>query len=102
VHDLFASPLSQRADLVVPEAVFAERDGSFVNLHDRLQSFGFAIRPPAGVVPAGRLLWTLLGKQGLYNARQVLQDAAREITLLSNAIGEIPETGVDLRGNLLA
>ncbi len=102
LHDLFPSDVSQRAQMVIPEAAFAERDGSFVNVHDRLQSFGFAIRPPAGVVPAGRLLWALSGRQGLYNAKLVLQDAAREIVLLSNAVGEVPATGVDLRGNLLA
>ena len=102
LHDLFPSPLSQRADLLAPESVFAEREGSFVNANDRLQSFGWAIRPPAGVVPAGRLLWSLSQRQGLYDASQVLQEAARTIVLLWQARARFPDTGVDLRGNLLA
>ena len=38
VQDLFPSPLSQRATYVLPGAAYAERDGSYVNRADRLQS----------------------------------------------------------------
>ena len=38
------SPLSQRADYVLPSAAFAERDGSYVNRRDHLQSMRAAIR----------------------------------------------------------
>ena len=64
VQDLFPSPLSERATYVLPGAAFAERDGSYVNRADRLQSVRWAIRPPAGVRPEGSLFWELLGPQG--------------------------------------
>jgi NADH-quinone oxidoreductase subunit G len=102
VQDLFPSPLSDQAHYVLPSATFAERQGSYVNRNDRLQSFRWAVRPPAGVLSEGQLLWRLLGRQGLYQAQRVLEDVAREITFFGAAQGPIPATGVDLRIHQLA
>jgi len=102
VQDLFPSPLSERATHVLPGPAYPERDGSYVNHADRLQSAPWAIRPPLGVRTDGSLLWELLGRKGLYNSRAVLEEAAREILYFSAVIGPMPETGVDLRGNLYA
>lgn len=102
VQDLFPSPLSERATHVLPGAAFAERDGSYVNRADRLQSASWAIRPPIGVRTEGSLLWELLGRKGLYNSRAVLEEVAREILAFSAVVGAVPEWGVDLRRNLLA
>jgi len=102
VQDLFDSPLWQRADYQLPGAAFAEREGSYVNIDDRLQSFRWAIRPPAGVLPEARLAWRLLGREGMYNARQVLSELAAEVPYFAAAGGEVPATGVDLKSSLLA
>ena len=102
VHDCFASPLWERATIQLPGPTFAERDGSYVNFNDRLQSFRWAVRPPLGVKTEGQLLWPLLGKQGLYNSRQLLEDVGREIASFAAAIGGVAEHGVDLRVNMLA
>ena len=102
VQDLFPSPLSECATYVLPGAAYAERDGSYVNRVDRLQSAPWAIRPPAGVRTEGSLLWELLGRKGLYNSQAVLDEVTREILYFSAAIGPVPEMGVDLKGNLLA
>ena len=102
VQDMFASPLWDRATFQLPGASFAERDGSFVNFADRLQSFRWAIRPPDGVKVEGHLYWELLGMPGLYNARTVLDEIAREIGYFAVAADPIPEVGVDLKVNLLA
>ena len=64
MQDLFPSPLSERATYVLPGAAYAERDGSYVNRADRLQSVRWAIRPPMGVRTEGSLLWELLGPPG--------------------------------------
>ena len=66
VQDLFPSPLSELAACELPAAAFAEKDGSYVNRYDRLQTVGWAIRPPQGVRPEGELLWEMLGGRGLY------------------------------------
>jgi NADH-quinone oxidoreductase subunit G len=102
VQDLFPSPLAERATYVLPGAAYAERDGSYVNRADRLQSASWAIRPPMGVRTEGSLLWELLGRKGLYNSRAVLEEIAREILYFSAIVGPVPETGIDLRANLLA
>ncbi|MCA9174246.1 MAG: (2Fe-2S)-binding protein [Planctomycetales bacterium] len=102
VHDLFGSPLYEAADFRIPDAASLEREGSYVNRSHRLQSFEWAVRAPAGVVPAGRLLWQLTGGHGLYRAANVLQEAADAISAFAVAKGSIPSQGVDLKVNLLA
>ena len=102
VQDCFASPLWDRADYQIPGATFAEREGSYVNAHDRLQSFQWAIRAPAGVITEGQLYWQLLKRPGLYRASEVLDDIAREIGYFSAAAEGVPELGVDLKVNQLA
>ncbi|MCE9528737.1 MAG: molybdopterin-dependent oxidoreductase [Planctomycetales bacterium] len=102
VQDCFASPLWERADYQLPGATFAEREGSYVNYQDRLQSFKWAIRPPQGVKADGQLYWQLLGRTGLYNAAAVLEEIGREIPFFAPAIGGVPEVGVDLKVNQLA
>jgi NADH-quinone oxidoreductase subunit G len=102
VQDLFGSPLSERARYELPGAAFPEREGSYVNRNDRLQSVRRAIRPPSGVRTEGSLYWELAGRTGLYHARSVLDDVAREILYFSAAAGAVPDVGIDLKVNLLA
>jgi NADH-quinone oxidoreductase subunit G len=102
VQDMFASPLWERATYQLPGGAFPERDGSYVNFADRLQSVRWAIRPPAGVWIEGPLYWRLLNKVGLFNARKVLSELAAAIPYFSLAGAEIPEHGVDLKLNQLA
>lgn len=102
VQDCFASPLWDRADYQLPGATFAEREGSYVNATDRLQSFKWAIRPPAGSKVEGQLYWQLLKKPGLYRASDVMATIAREITYFSAAAQGVPDVGVDLKINQLA
>ncbi|MDP6468708.1 MAG: 2Fe-2S iron-sulfur cluster-binding protein [Pirellulaceae bacterium] len=102
VQDLFASPLWDRATYQLPGASFAEREGSYVNHADRLQSFRWAVRPPAGVMVEGQLYWRLLERIGLYNAREVLADMSRELVYFSAAAPDVSEHGVDLKVNQLA
>ncbi len=102
VQDLFPSPLSEKAHYELPSAAFAERDGSYVNRTDRIQSARMAIRPPWGVRAEGSLFWQMLGRKGLYQARAVLDDLSREIPYFAAAKGPIPPTGLDLKVNMLA
>ena len=60
-----------------PAASFAEREGSYVNFADRLQSFDWAIRPPAG--RAGRraaVLATARSGRACTTPRSVLDEVA--------------------------
>jgi NADH-quinone oxidoreductase subunit G len=102
VQDCFASPIWNRATYQLPGATFAEREGSYVNHADRLQTFTWAIRAPAGVHVEGRLYWQLLGRAGLYKSRSVLEEVATEIAYFAAALEPVPATGVDLKVNMLA
>jgi NADH-quinone oxidoreductase subunit G len=102
VQDLLPSPLWNRAGFGLPGAAYPERAGSFVNCQDRLQAIDWAIRPPAGSMVEGQVYWRLLGRSGLYDSAQVLQELARELVYFSAAVGPIPEVGVDLMVNRLA
>jgi NADH-quinone oxidoreductase subunit G len=102
VQDLLPSPLWDRATWRLPCAAYAEREGSFVNYNDRLQSFKWAIRPPAGVMVEGRLYWRLLGEKGLYNARQVMLEVSGEFNYFAPARREVPDVGIDLKTAMLA
>ena len=102
VQDLFPSPLMDLATYQLPAAAFAERDGSYVNRNDRLQTAAWAIRPPWGVRPEGELFWEMLDGRGLYDYRSVLDELAREILYFSAAVTPIPAVGLDLKMNLLA
>ena len=97
VQDLFPSPLSERATYVLPGAAYAERDGSYVNQHDRLQSARWAIRPPRGRPNRGQPPLGIAGRTGVcIIPRAVLDEVAREILYFSAVVGPVPETGVDL------
>ncbi len=103
VQDAFETPLWNAATYQLPSATFAERDGSYVNHADRLQSFKWAVRPPAGVTTDGQLYWRLLKSQGLYNSRTVLDELTREIMYFAAAAGvECSGHGIDLKVNQLA
>jgi len=102
VQDLFPSPLLERATYVLPAPVYAERDGSYVNRYDRMQAVHRAIRPPKNVRTEGELFWAMLGGEGRYDASRVREQLAYEIPYFAAARGGVPESGVDLKSNLLA
>jgi NADH-quinone oxidoreductase subunit G len=102
VQDMFSSPLWEKATYQLPGAAFAERDGSYVNHADRLQTVSWAIRPIAGVRVEAGVYWQLLGETGLVKARRVLDEVAGEIGYFAAAAGPVPPVGIDLKVNLLA
>lgn len=102
LQDLFDSPLWQAATYCLPGVAYPERAGSFVNAAQRLQSFDWSVRPPAGCRVEGSIYWQLLGRRGLYAPTTVRQELARELVDFAAASGEIPPVGVDLKVNQLA
>ena len=102
VQDMFSSPAWEKATYQLPGTAFAERDGSYVNVKDRLQTVQWAVRPPVGVRTEASVYWELLKMPGMYKARKVLDEVAGEIIYFA-AVGEaVGPLGVDLKTNLLA
>lgn len=97
VQDIFPSPLSERADIVLASATFAEREGTYINHAGLAQSTHAAIRPPADVRSDGRMLMELSQRTGLFNALSLRKEIGTAISELSVlAVGDLGEHGVRL------
>jgi formate dehydrogenase major subunit/formate dehydrogenase alpha subunit len=64
VQDLFLTETASLADVVLPSASFAEREGTFTNLERRVQRFRKAIEPAGESRPDGEILTDLMGRMG--------------------------------------
>jgi len=64
VQDIFETETARFADVLLPAASFAEKDGTFVNVEGRHQSFTAAIPPRGDAVPDWRILTDLLARCG--------------------------------------
>jgi len=51
VQDLFLTETAQLADVVLPAATFAEKDGTFTNTERRVQRVRKALNPPGNALP---------------------------------------------------
>ncbi len=71
VQDVFPSPLSEQAEILLPFCAWTEREGTFMNHAGDLQPFDRATEPPEGAVSDGQFLYTLAGYTGLYNGPHV-------------------------------
>jgi NADH-quinone oxidoreductase subunit G len=97
VQDIFPSPLSDRADIVLAAGSFAERDGTYVNHAGLAQAAHASIRPPEEARADGRILMELAGRSGLFNAMALRKEIGNAIAELSAiAPGDLGEHGVRL------
>lgn len=65
VQATYTSPLSERADVVLPVASWAEQGGHFLNLEGRLQEAFKAVQAPDGVWESGAVLAALAASLNL-------------------------------------
>lgn len=96
VQDFLQSSLTDRADIVLASATFAERQGTVVNHAGLAQEVKQAIRSSTDVRGDGRLLFDLSERQGMYDAAAVRKEMAKEISAFAPFANEIGELGVQL------
>ncbi len=84
-----AGATEAKADLVIPTATFAERDGTWINAHGRLQKFNKALEPLGAAVPEWRVWRDLLGRYG----SPILVNGAAEVFRMM-AASEKPLAGL--------
>jgi len=95
VQDIFASPLSERADIVLASSTFAERDGTYVNHSGLAQAACGAIRCPGDARADGRILMELAERKGLYNAMTLRKEIGKAVPgLAALVVGDLGEFGV--------
>jgi NADH-quinone oxidoreductase subunit G len=71
VQDILPSSLTASADVLIPCASWAEKDGCWENFAGKIQPFTAAVAPPEGVSREGDVYLSLLGRHGLYNAHSI-------------------------------
>jgi NADH-quinone oxidoreductase subunit G len=83
VHELFATETTGYADVVLPAASFAEKDGTFVNIEGREQKIKQAIPPRGSARPDWRILADLMARLGkpvpYFSARDIYREYSRAI-----------------------
>jgi NADH-quinone oxidoreductase subunit G len=98
------TPLTEVADVVLPVATHAEREGTFVNVASRLQRFEPAFPPPTGIRPALEVLIELISRRepswsGM-TASDVFARMAKTLPTLNGlAYRRIPAHGVALQAD---
>jgi formate dehydrogenase alpha subunit len=69
VQDIFLTETAQLADVVLPAASFAERDGTFTNTERRVQRLRRALPPPGECRGDGEILGELAARAGYQGMR---------------------------------
>ncbi|MGC4030452.1 MAG: molybdopterin-dependent oxidoreductase [Tepidisphaeraceae bacterium] len=77
VQDLLATSLAQSADVLLPSAVWVEKEGSWENWQNKIQAFTAAFPPRQGAMVEGAVYAKLLGL-GSYDPAVVRQELGDE------------------------
>ncbi|MGB7160244.1 MAG: 2Fe-2S iron-sulfur cluster-binding protein [Tepidisphaeraceae bacterium] len=80
VQDIFPSTLTGAADVCLPAAAWAEKDGTWENHAGKLQVFAAAVPPPEGTTREGDVYYKLLGRKGQYVAEDVRREMGEPFT----------------------
>jgi NADH-quinone oxidoreductase subunit G len=83
VQDLLPTALSESADVVLPAAAWAEKDGCWENFAGKIQPFVAAVAPPEGITRDGEFYLSLLNRGGLYNAAAVRKEMGEPFASIS-------------------
>lgn len=80
VQDIFLTETAALADVVLPAASFAEKDGTFTNTERRVQRVRKAINPIGNSKPDGQILMELMSrlgmKQNYSNSSKIMDEIA--------------------------
>ncbi|HEV2689781.1 MAG TPA: molybdopterin-dependent oxidoreductase, partial [Bryobacteraceae bacterium] len=74
IQDILPNALTSRADVVLPAAAWAEKEGCWENYQGRIQAFAAAVAPLEGARREGDVYYKMLGRTGMYNADAVRKE----------------------------
>ena len=90
VQELFLTETAKRADVVLPAASFAEKDGTFVNIEGREQKIKQALTPKGDARPDWRIVADLMARLGMpvpyFSARDIYREYSRAIPKADAAV----------------
>jgi formate dehydrogenase alpha subunit len=100
VHDLFLTETARYADVVIPGASFAEKDGTYVNTERRVQLARKAVPPPGNARPDLDILVELSNRIGLPTPFQSAADVMVEIASVTPSWRGITHARLEETGGL--
>jgi len=96
VQDIFLTETAKLANVVLPAASFAEKEGTFTNFEGRVQQVRKVIEPPGDCLPDSEIVLRLAQSMEHampYTSLQDVMDEIRELVPLYQGIGyKAPET----------
>lgn len=95
VQDLMQSSLSATADIVLPSAAWAEKDGTYINHAGLAQAIRKAAHAPGESRGEGQVYSDLMGRRGLLQVGSVRRELAAAIPKLAG-LAEVPDLGARL------
>jgi formate dehydrogenase (NADP+) alpha subunit len=100
VQDIFLTETAQYADVVLPAASFAEKEGTFTNTERRVQKVRQAVTPPGEAKADWIILQELAHKIGLSWSYGEVEDIFQEIVALTPSYSGISYQRLDNEGGL--
>jgi NADH-quinone oxidoreductase subunit G len=91
VQDILPSSLADSADVLLPGAAWAEKDGCWENYQGKIQPFAAAIALPQGARREGDVYLALLGRGGRYDAAAIRQEMGEPFASVGLPVGREPE-----------
>ena len=83
VQDIFPTETAVLADVILPAAAFAEKDGTYTSTERRVQKLRKAVDPPGEAKPDWQIISLLAGKLGHPFKYQNTAEIMEEITSLT-------------------
>ncbi len=98
VQDIFPTETALMADVILPAAVFAEKDGTYTNTERRIQKFRKAIDPPGEAKPDWEIINMLAERMGHPFGFKSTAEIMDEIASLTPSYGGINHKRLDTGG----
>ena len=83
VQDIFLTETAQMADVVLPSACFAEKEGTFSNTERRVQRVRQAVKPPGDAMDDWKIIAgisTRMGYEMAYDSSEAIFEEIRKVT----------------------
>ncbi|HDZ88798.1 MAG TPA: formate dehydrogenase subunit alpha, partial [Nitrospirae bacterium] len=100
VQDIFISDTAGMADIVLPAASFAEKDGTYTNTERRVQKADRALRPYGEALPDWQIICRLANRMGYPMSYNGTYEIMEEIALLTPSYGGILHHRLDENSGL--
>ncbi|MGB2884877.1 MAG: formate dehydrogenase subunit alpha, partial [Dehalococcoidia bacterium] len=98
VQDIFPTETAVMADVILPAAAFAEKNGTFTNTERRVQRLAKAVEPPGDARPDWQIVSALAEKMGHPFTYESAEDIMEEIAALTPIYGGIHYDRLDKYG----